>query len=189
GKTVALHLALEDPSGDSAVIEYVGGKPKVYHGKECTVMTNSPTYDKQQEQLKQYKGFGGEKPLPGTNEAADRFVRAAYYLKKLPEPADQREAVAGVLSVMRNVAQPFGTADPARPNISPTRWRTVCDLTNLVYYFESSTSPNLVWVKLKDLDFAEGAAVKKLDLTKDRDRVGDCSKQFEAAKAFLPPPP
>ena len=57
---------------------------------------------------------------------------------------------------MRNVAQPFGTADPVRPNISATRWRTVCDLTNRVYYFESSTSPNIVWVTLKELDFADG---------------------------------
>jgi penicillin V acylase-like amidase (Ntn superfamily) len=55
-------------------------------------------------------------------EEADRFVRAAYYLKNLPKPADYRECVAGVLSVMQNAAQPFGTAGPARPNISATQF-------------------------------------------------------------------
>jgi hypothetical protein len=34
----------------------------------------------------------------------------------------------------------------ARPNGSATRWRTVADLTNRFYYFESTTSLNLIWV-------------------------------------------
>ncbi len=189
GQKVTLHLILEDSTGDSAVIEYTNGKPKVFHGKEYRVATNSPTFDLQLSQLHQYTGFGGNKPLPGTTQAADRFVRAAYYLKNLPSPADYRQCVAGVLSVMRNVAQPFGIADPARPYISATRWRTVADLTNLVYYFESTTSPNIVWVPMQSLDFTEGAPVKKLDLIKNPDRVGDCSKEFEPAEPFVIPPP
>jgi penicillin V acylase-like amidase (Ntn superfamily) len=39
GKDVSrLHLALADAAGDSAVIEYVAGKPRVYRGRESTVM-------------------------------------------------------------------------------------------------------------------------------------------------------
>lgn len=189
GRRVTVHLALEDPTGDSAVIEYVGGQARVYRGKEYTVMTNSPLYDQQLKNLRQFKGFGGDRPLPGTTDAADRFVRAAYYLKNLPEPKNYRECIAGVLSVMRNVAQPLGNADPARPNISATRWRTVGDLTNLVYYFESTTSPNLVWVRLKELDFSTGAAIRRLDLIGEQDRIGDCSKQFEPSQPFILPPP
>ena len=48
-------------------------------------MTNSPPYDEQLVLLKQYQGLGGNKPLPGTADADDRFVRGAYYLTKLPE--------------------------------------------------------------------------------------------------------
>jgi len=33
--------------------------------------------------------------------AADRFVLAAFYVGRLPEPKNQRQGVAGVLSVMR----------------------------------------------------------------------------------------
>ncbi len=87
------------------------------------------------------------------------------------------------------MARPFGNADPARPNISATRWRTVCDLTNLVYYFESATSPNIVWVKIKELDCSEGAPIRKLDLISDPDRFGDSSKQFEPSKPLLVPSP
>src|SRR3546814_3052957 len=47
GLQVAVHLAIEDASGDSAVIEYVGGRPRIYHGRDYCVLTNSPTFDRQ----------------------------------------------------------------------------------------------------------------------------------------------
>jgi len=184
----ALHVVIEDSTGDSAVIEYIGGKARTYHGREYTVATNSPTFDKQIEHLKEYKTFGGEKPLPGTTQPEDRFVRGAYYLKTLPKPADWWQCVTGVLSVIRNVSQPFGVADPSQPYISATQWRTVSDLTDLTYYFESTTSPNIIWVQLKELDFTKGAPVKKVDLIKEPVRVGDTLKQFETAKPFAVPP-
>ena len=189
GRKSGVHLALEDPTGDSAVIEYLNGKPTIHHGREFTVLTNSPPYEQQLENLKQYDGFGGDKKLPGTTEAADRFVRGAYYLKHLTKPTSDRECIAGVLSVMRNISAPFGESDPGRPNISPTRWRTVSDLSNRVYFFESTASPNIIWVGLKDMDFSEGSAVRKLDLITNPDRVGDCTKQFEPSAPFTVLPP
>ena len=179
-----VHLSLADKTGDSAIIEYIDGKPAIYHGRNYTVMTNSPTFDKQLELAKQYQGLGGDKPLPGTSEAADRFVRASYYEKNLPEPANYREAVAGVLSVMRNVSAPFGTAEPGRPNISATIFRTLADLTNGVFFFESTNSPNIVWVDLKKLNLAPGAPVEKLDLVDHLDLVGDVTPMFRGTAPF-----
>jgi penicillin V acylase-like amidase (Ntn superfamily) len=187
GKVSEVHMMIEDVSGDAAIFEYTdGGKSKVYHNKGHNVMTNSPPFNKQLENLKQYQGFGGDRKLPGSTEAADRFVRAAYYQKSLPKNiTSAREAVAGVISVARNVSQPFGTADQHRPNISPTRWRTVSDLTNRVYYFESTTSPSIVWVRLDELVFAAGAPVKKIDLANGTDRVGNVSSEFKSAEPFV----
>jgi len=187
GKVSEVHMMIEDVSGDAAIFEYTdGGKSKVYHNKGYNIMTNSPPFNKQLENLKQYQGFGGDRKLPGSTEAADRFVRAAYYQKSLPKNiSSSREAVAGVISVARNVSQPFGTADPLRPNISPTRWRTVSDLTNRVYYFESTTSPSIVWVRLDELDFAAGAPVKKIDLVNGTDRVGNVSSEFKSTEPYV----
>jgi penicillin V acylase-like amidase (Ntn superfamily) len=74
-------MMIEDLSGDAAIFEYTyGGRSKVYHNKEYDVMTNSPPpFNKQLENLKQYQWFGGNRRLPGSTEAADRFVRTAYY--------------------------------------------------------------------------------------------------------------
>ncbi len=179
-----VHAKIEDNTGDAAIFEYMEGKPIVHHGKDYNVMTNDPPFDEQIEQLMQYKGFGGDRPLPGSTESADRFVRAAYYQRSLPKASNEREAVAAVLSIARNVSQPFGTIDSSRPNISPTRWRTVTDLTNGTYFFESTTSPNIFWIHLDKLDFCEGAPVKKLDLVNDPDRVGDVSYEFKESEPF-----
>ena len=47
-------------------------------------------------------------PLPGNVNAVDRFQRATYYTALLPDPATERQAVAHLLSVMRNASVPFG---------------------------------------------------------------------------------
>ncbi|GAB2650503.1 hypothetical protein GCM10027169_15900 [Gordonia jinhuaensis] len=107
---------------------------------------------------------GGDKPVPGTTLASDRFARAAYYSERLPQPSSQLQAIAALASVMRNVAQPFRTPDPGKPDASQTIWTTVADLTNRRYVFESTTAPNVVWVDFTDLDFSEGAPQLRLDL-------------------------
>ncbi len=84
----------------------------------------------------------------------------------------------------QNASAPFGMADPARPNISTTIWRTVADQTNGVYFFESTTNPNIVWVRTDKLNFAAGAPVTKLDLVHNPDLVGDVSSQFKPAPPF-----
>lgn len=186
GEPPTLHLALDDASGDSAIIEYADGEAKVWHSREYRVMTNSPTFDRQLEELKKYDGFGGDRPLPGTTEAADRFARAAHYIRSLPEPKSQVEAIAGVLSVMRNVAQPFRVADPDKPYASQTLWQTVTDLTRRRYVFESTTRPNIVWVDMDDLDLSEGAPTRRLNLVGDKalegGLAGNVGADFEPAE-------
>ncbi|MDD5021145.1 MAG: linear amide C-N hydrolase [Endomicrobiaceae bacterium] len=178
----SLHLALADKTGDSAIIEYINGKPVIYHDRNYVIMTNSPTFDKQQENLKQYSGFGGEKPLPGTSQATDRFVRASFYLKNLPQPHNLREAIAHMLSVTRNVSQPFIVSlDPKHPYTAATIWRTVGDLTNGYYYYESTISPYLVWADFTEFNSAVGAPAMKLDLSKNPDYNGNVSKLFKKA--------
>lgn len=59
-------MAIEDATGDSAVVEHVGGVWQFYHNKDglnTEVMTNDPTFDKHKEFLSQYEHWGGDKPL------------------------------------------------------------------------------------------------------------------------------
>ncbi len=183
-RQAAGHVALADSTGDSAVVEWINGKPKIYHDRKYTVMTNSPPFNKQLNNLKLYKGFGGTRELPGSEQSLDRFVRAARYLNSLPKPESKRETVAYLMSVMRNVSAPFGVADPLRPNISTTRWRAIADLTSKVYYFESTTSPNVIWVSLNKLHLQDGGSPLELNLANDLDLAGDVSTWFRKSLPF-----
>lgn len=189
GLKSSVHLALEDASGDSAIIEVLGGSARVHHGRQFTVMTNDPPFDRQLANLKQYKAFGGSKALPGTTDAADRFVRAASYLADLPKPATDREAVGEIFSVIRGVSQPFAPVDAEKlrtgqPHTSPTRWRTVIDLTRKIYFYESTMSPNVIWVRMDALDFAPESGVRRLEVNGPADLVGECSGGFKPSKPF-----
>ncbi|MFI4874211.1 MAG: linear amide C-N hydrolase [Blastopirellula sp. JB062] len=184
GAEGSVHLSISDPTGDSAIFEYVGGKLVIHHSRAYQVMTNSPTYDQQQAINEYWKQIGGTVMLPGTNRAADRFARASFYINAARQSADPREAVAATFSVIRNVSVPRGISTPDQPNISSTLWRTVADQKSLVYYFEDTASPSLVWVKLRELDFADDTPVRKLSLQVSEGIGGDQTKNFRDAAPF-----
>ena len=158
------------------------GNLVIHEGRECQVMTNSPTYDKQLTLNDYWQQIGGLVMLPGTNRASDRFVRASFYIHAIPQTSNFRVAVAGVFSVMRNVSVPLGITTPDQPNISSTRWRTVADQKNKVYYFESTLSPDIFWVDFKSLDFKAGTPIKKLTLTNGEIYAGNTAKDFKDSK-------
>lgn len=196
GAPSTLHLSISDATGDSAIIEYVKGKLVIHHGKQFTVMTNSPIYDEQLALNEYWKGIGGLVFLPGTNRAADRFARASFLLDSIPRKLDRNyvqgvpeqsftfQAVASVMSVQRSVSVPLGITTPDQPNISSTIWRTVADQKNLVYYFDSATRPNTFWVSLARLDLTPGAPVKKLTIQNGEVFSGETAASFKPAELF-----
>jgi choloylglycine hydrolase len=173
-----VHLAIEDATGDSAVIEYVEGRRTVYHGHEYRVMTNDPAYDEHLRLIAahDFSNPTSEMPLPGNVNPRDRFARATYFSELLPEPENLRQAVAGVLAIARNVSVPFGA--PYRGfGIYNTEYRTVTDLTNGRYFFELTSAPNVIWADLARFDLAVGASTQVLDPA-DIDLSGDVSEHF-----------
>ncbi len=112
-------------------------------------------------------------------------------MSRLPQPASQVEAIAGMFSVIRNAAQPFRIPDPGKPDASQTIWQVVLDLTNRRYVYESTTRPNIVWVDLADLDFTEGSPPPAGTRWRARGRrrhPGSVSGHFETMEpvTFLP---
>ncbi|MBI5602889.1 MAG: linear amide C-N hydrolase [Deltaproteobacteria bacterium] len=99
--------------------------------------------------------------LPGTNRAADRFVRASFYINAIPKTDNTRQAVASVFGVIRGVSVPLGISTPGQPNISSTLWRTVADL-----------------------DFRKGLPVKRFELVGGKTYSGNAAAQFKSAEPF-----
>ncbi len=185
-KVLPIHVAIEDAMGDSAIIEFVGGKMSIYHGRQYAVMTNEPPLPEQLENLKRYRPFGGSLPLPGDIDPMSRSVRASTYLKSLQHPENYREAVAELLSVIRDVQVPFGARDYSATGLADTwdpKWTSLLDLSDRTFYFNVAGSPNLVWTSLENFDLAPGAAVMVAD-PRNPTLVGDITTAFRPVESL-----
>lgn len=182
GGRAPVAVAVEDASGDSAILQYVNGELVVHHGREHTVMTNDPPYDEALQLLGNYDFTSPTQStlVPGNTSSIDRFIRASYFRKYLSnrEPRNTREAVTSLLSVARNVSRPDGSPRTSPSEPGETDYRTVADLTNRTYYFESKASLGVQWVKLSKLNLRRGEPVLTFDPQNDR-RPGNVTMRFQ----------
>ncbi|MBF0530110.1 MAG: linear amide C-N hydrolase [Deltaproteobacteria bacterium] len=196
GRKAQFHLSVSDPDGDSAIFEYIDGKLVIHHGKQYRVMTNTPNYDQQLAINSYWQGVDPMTFLPGSITSADRFARVSFLINAIPKQVEphtikavpdatyKNQAVACVLGVMRAISVPIGVSHPTQPNLSSTLWRTVYNHKNKVFFFDSATSPNAFWVPLADLDFTQGAQVKKLTMAGGKVYAGNTASKFEPATPF-----
>ena len=174
-----LHMAISDSTGNNAIVEYLDGHVSIYEGKEYQVLTNSPAYNLQLAVNDYWKQVGGLNMLPGTNRSSDRFARASFYINAVAQTPDPEIAIPTVFSVIRNVSVPYGISTPDSPHISSTRWRSVCDQKNLVYYFEKTVPMAVMHINLKDIDFSEGSGERVLKLTDGKNYEGNVTSDFK----------
>jgi choloylglycine hydrolase len=97
GRGAQLHMSLSDPTGDSAIFEWIDGKLVVHHGKDYRVMTNSPSFDQQLAINGYWKGVDPLTFLPGSINAADRFARVSFLINAIPRTGLQGYRRPGAL--------------------------------------------------------------------------------------------
>lgn len=185
GRSWPQHYAIEDASGDSAVIEFVGGQMHVYMGAEYNVLTNDPTLDQHLLNVWRYKYFGGTLPLPGDIDPMSRFVRASAFLSTLnasfSEASVKPTLIASLFVAIRSIMEPFGATwflgDTPIPSW-PTLWTSVSDLTNKRFYFSHNVARNDFWIDMKKLNFSKRAGIRYLKA--DRPGLtGEVSRLFK----------
>lgn len=186
GSAATLHLAMSDSTGNCAVIEYRDGRLQTHEGSEYNVLTNAPFYDQQLAVRDYWLGVGGMNMLPGTNRSSDRFARASFYRSILPDSLDHTHATAAVFGIIRNCAVPMGISVPNQPEISTTQWSTLCDQTEMTYYFQLTQSPSVVWIDLRKAKMAPGSPQQTIRLTTDGSQCGCINSQLQDASDFHP---
>jgi choloylglycine hydrolase len=149
-------------------------------------MTNDPPYDQQLallEKMEQRNGFhpSRDTPLPGNMNPIDRFQRAAFFSRFLPEPKDERQAVAAMFSIMANVSVPFDAPYDEFGTYN-TEYRSVMNLTNRVYYFQLTTVPSVCWTRVSKLHLSPGAPVMALN-PDSVGLAGDAVGSYQVANA------
>jgi choloylglycine hydrolase len=160
------HFFVADQSGESAVIEFLEGKPVVFTGAgmPCEVACNTG-YAKELVNLREYEGFGGAKPIPyGHNEdGGSRFFRAAGMFRKFnsDQSTDQ-------------VKNAFSMLDEIKGDNN--QWGILYDVRKRRMYFRTVQKPAYRHVDFSSVDFSSDSPPLLLDINQDID--GDVSKAF-----------
>jgi choloylglycine hydrolase len=163
GFTPPVHMIVHDASGKSAVIEYVGGKLNVYDNL-LGVITNSPGFDWQTTNLRNYVNFSldnhppielgpvklepfgqgsGMLGMPGDFTPPSRFVRAVAFSQSVLEPRTGDDAVLSAFHILNNFDIPKGSAREAEKDehgnilADYTLWTSANDLKTKRFYFRT----------------------------------------------------
>ena len=109
------------------------------------------------------------------------YIHRRWYQRKR---TGSEYALASVFSIIRNCSVPFGITSEQESNISSTRWRSVSDQKNLVYYFETVLSPCVFCIDLNAIDFDANTKPKELKVGNDGKYVGISIDLFAESKPF-----
>jgi penicillin V acylase-like amidase (Ntn superfamily) len=148
-----LHFVFTDKTGASVIVEFVGGEMRL-HENVASVLTNSPAYQWQVTNLRNYLSLsnfarpsidingqnvaeigqgGGLMGLPADYTPPSRFVRTAYLRHFSDVPQTREENVQLVAHILNNVDIPKGVAaskDGGKVVSDYTQWVAIKDLTN-----------------------------------------------------------
>lgn len=180
-----VHYVVHDATGRCAVLEPLGGPLTVYDNP-LGVITNSPTFDWQMTNLRNYINLftGDPKPiklagvelapfgagagmhgLPGDFSPPSRFVRAVAFTQTSVPVKSAIDGVDQVLHLLNQFDIPKGLVRVAQPGEQPldefTRWTSVSDLKNQRFYFRNYENEQVRMIDLKaaDLDAARPAII------------------------------
>lgn len=186
------HYIVHDASGQSIVIEYVGGKLTV-HDNPLGVITNSPAFDWHMTNLRNYLNFsmsnappvqlGGVKllptgqgtgmlGLPGDFTPPSRFVRAVAFSQSVLKPETGRDAVLEAFHVLNQFDIPKGAARDSQKDshgnivADYTVWTSAADLKARRYYFRTYENSQIRMVDLMSMDVG-GKEIVKLPIKAD----------------------
>ena len=185
GFSPPVHAIVHDASGKSIVIEYVGGKLNVYDNP-LGVITNSPAFDWQMTNLRNYVNFSldnhppiqlgsvklepfgqgsGMLGMPGDFTPPSRFVRAVAFSQSVLKPKTGDEAVLTAFHVLNNFDIPKGSAREAEKDehgnilADYTLWTAASDLKAKRFYFRTYEDSRIRMVDLMKMNLDAKAIV------------------------------
>jgi choloylglycine hydrolase len=205
GSFSPLHYSFHDASGKSLVIEYVGGTVHVYDNK-IGVLTNSPTYEWQIQNLRNYVNLTAENAapvklgnttyagtgqgsglhgLPGDPTPPSRFVMAAATSYLADKPKDAAAALTLAQHLIDRVDIPKGLvrdySQGGKPMGDYTQWTVFRDHANKVYFWRSYEDTGLKSLDLQTVDFSAGQPMRSLPVNSAKQAVETLSQaQFGA---------
>lgn len=191
GMAPPAHYLVVDPTGKSAVIEYLQGELKIFDAP-LGVITNAPAYDWHEINLRNYinlspvalpwrkmedldfKPLGagsGLIGLPGDFTPPSRFVRAVAFSQTARPTPTGEETVYEVFRILDNFNVPLGAAEgeggsKAKGMRSSTIWTTAWDTKNKMLFYHTQNNRRVRGVYFSRIDFVSPRGMVRFPLDK-----------------------
>lgn len=197
------HASIYDATGKGIVVEFYNNKINVFDN--IGTMTNSPKYDWQITNLRNYINLSATNPstitqgginysatgqgtgavgLPGDASPPSRFVKIAFMQKNVYPAQTSVDLLNLAVHVMNNVDLPAGyvrSSNDADAETDITQWVVFKDITHKVLYFRSYSNMNLQAISLDKIDFSEGATRLKMPIA-SKEILFDSTNKFNSSK-------
>lgn len=196
-----IHLSIFDNTGKGIVVEFVDGKINIYDNA-VGVLTNSPTYDWQVTNLRNYVNLSPTNPapiivngitfvatgqgsgmlgLPGDISPPSRFVKSTVLLKTVLPPNNAYEALNTAQHMINNFDIPLGfvreTRDVNKSTNELTQWVVFKDLTHKIFYYRTYGDLTLHAVEMNKINFSENIPQAKMAIVSPQ-YVIDMTQKF-----------
>lgn len=199
-----LHYIVYDKAGKSIVIEPLEGK-LVVRDSPLGIITNSPTFDWHQTNLRNYIDLspynpkavtvddlklapfgqgGGMVGLPGDFSPPSRFVRATAYSALAIPSKNSDEAVLQAFHILNQFDIPVGSVRSKVGGKTISEWTlatTVRDPKNLKYYMRTYADQTIRAVDVKQVT-QDSKTIKRLKLDQYKQPIVDLSTDLKNAK-------
>ncbi len=160
---VGVHFLVCDKSGNTATIEFLGGKLVCHTGETLPIpLLQNQSYDISYEYLKKFTGFGGDQIIPWkdlndfqkSNDSLqliqkNKFVVAANQMKNYDNSKTIIENAFEVLNVVTD---------------NRTQWSSVYDISNMKIHFKNNKHNEVITIDFKDFSFDKNSKSKILDI-------------------------
>jgi len=180
------HASIYDASGKGIVVEFYNEKINVFDS--IGIMTNSPKYDWQVTNLRNFVNLSPEttKPLsskvmsfdafgqgsgsvglPGDASPPSRFVKISFMLNYSYQAPNDKGVINLAQHIINNVDLPAGyvrSTDNGQTITDITQWTVFKDITHKMFYYHTYDDMTLRVVALDKLDFSEKALRLKMSL-------------------------
>ena len=146
---IEIHWAITDKTGKFIVLENdKNGLLKIYKN-DVNVITNSPEFPKQIENLKKYKNITPNKEpgsitngtgcdsLRGLYSSTSRFVRAEFLLRNSKLKKNIKEGLNTAFTILNNFDIPYGTVLDREGQSEITVYTIAYDLSNIQAYLKN----------------------------------------------------
>ncbi|QDU32158.1 Choloylglycine hydrolase [Poriferisphaera corsica] len=191
GSILPLHYSVYDRRGKGIVIEYTDGQLQVFENR-VGVLTNSPPFDWQLENLQNFLGLKAWNPepermgdmvvkpagqgfgllgLPGDYSPPSRFARILVLREAAVDVANTESGVGLAVHLLNTVDIAKGMVRPAKEDrqddFDYTQWIVIKALNEKRLYYRTYSSISLYMVDLSKVDFKEGLKRRVLKLSKE----------------------